>query len=44
MNYRSFLTGIAAGLLLFVQTGISSVEAALPADAPKDIKFILGFY
>ena len=44
MNYRSFLTGIAAGLLLFVQTGISSVEAAIPADAPKDIKFILGFY
>ena len=44
MNYRSFLTGIAAGLLLFVQTGLSSVEAALPADAPKDIKYILGFY
>ena len=44
MNYRSFLTGIAAGLLLFVQTGLSSVEAAIPADAPKDIKYILGFY
>ena len=41
MNYRSFLTGIAAGLLLFVQTGLSSVEAAIPADAPKDIKYIL---
>ena len=44
MNYRSFLTGIAAGLLLFVHTGLSSVAAAVPADAPKDIKYILGFY
>ena len=36
MNYRSLLTGIAAGLLLFVQASLSSVEAAIPADAPKD--------
>ena len=43
MNYRSFLTGIAAGLLLFVQTGLS-VEAAIPADAHKDIKYILAYY
>ncbi|MBR4958459.1 MAG: hypothetical protein IKY55_03455, partial [Phascolarctobacterium sp.] len=44
MNYRSLLTGIAAGLLLFVQASLGSVEAAVPADAPKDIKYILGFY
>ena len=42
MNYRNFLTGIAAGLLLFVNTGISL--AAVPQDVPKYVKYMLGFY
>ncbi len=42
MNYRNFLTGVAAGLLLFVNTGLSL--AAVPQDVPKDVKYILGFY
>lgn len=36
------LTGLAAGLLLYVQTG--NVLAAVPQDAPKDVKHILGLY
>ena len=42
MNYTKMLTGLAAGLLLYVQTG--EVLAAVPQDAPKDIKHILGLY
>lgn len=42
MNYKKVLTGLAAGLLLYVQTGC--VLAAVPQDAPKDIKHILGLY
>lgn len=44
MNYKRFMTGLAAGLLLFVQVGLNAAEAAVPADVPKDIKYILGFY
>lgn len=44
MNYKKMLTGVAAGLLLFVQMGAGSVLAAAPQDAPKDIKHILGLY
>ncbi len=44
MNYKKLLTGLAAGLLLFIQTGLNCAEAGVPADAPKDIKYILGFY
>ena len=42
MNYRKILTGVAAGLLLFMYTGLSL--AAVPQDVPKDVKYILGFY
>lgn len=42
MNYKKMLTGLAAGLLLYVQTG--EALAAVPQDAPKDIKHILGLY
>ena len=42
MNYKKMLTGLAAGLLLYVQMG--SVLAAVPQDAPKDVKHILGLY
>lgn len=44
MKWKLFLAGLIAGLLLCVQTRLSIIEAALPADAPKDIKHILGFY
>lgn len=44
MNYKKMLTGVAAGLLLFVQMGAESVLAAVPQDAPKDVKHILGLY
>lgn len=43
MNYKKMLTGLAAGLLLYVQMGGPAL-AALPADAPKDVKHILGLY
>ena len=44
MNLQKLLTGLAAGLLLYAQTGLGSVWAAVPPDAPKDVKHILGFY
>lgn len=44
MNYRNLLAGLAAGLLFYVQTGAELALAAVPDDAPKDIKYILGFY
>lgn len=44
MNYRNLLAGLAAGLLFYVQTGAKLALAAVPNDAPKDIKYILGFY
>ena len=44
MNYRNLLAGLAAGLLFYVQTGAELAMAAVPKDAPKDIKYILGFY
>lgn len=42
MNYKKMLTGMAAGLLLYVQMG--TALAAVPQDAPKDVKHILGLY
>lgn len=42
MFHRNLLAGLAAGLLLCVQTGMAL--AAVPKDAPKDVKHILGFY
>ena len=44
MNYRNLLAGLAAGLLFYVQMGAELALAAVPDDAPKDIKYILGFY
>ncbi len=44
MKIRHLLAGLAAGLLLCVRTGMGAVQAAVPADAPKDVKHILGFY
>lgn len=44
MNYKKMLTGLAAGLLLYVQMGAACVSAAVPTDAPKDVKHILGLY
>ena len=44
MNYRNLLAGLAAGLLFYVQTGAELALASVPKDAPKDIKYILGFY
>ena len=44
MNYRNLLAGLAAGLLFYAQTGAELALAAVPKDAPKDIKYILGFY
>ncbi len=44
MNYKKLLTGVAAGLLLYVQMGAGCVLAAVPQDAPKDVKHILGLY
>lgn len=43
MKIGQLLTGVTAGLLLYVLAQ-ASVLAAVPADAPKDIKYILGFY
>lgn len=40
MNYKKLLAGMAAGLLLCVQTAV----LAAPQDAPKDVKYLLGFY
>lgn len=40
MNYKKMLAGVAAGLLLCVQTA----AFAAPKDAPKDVKYLLGFY
>ena len=42
MNYKKLLAGFGAGLLLCVQMGIAA--AAVPQDAPKDIKHLLGLY
>lgn len=42
MFHKNLLAGLAAGLLLCVQTGLAL--AAVPKDAPKDVKHILGFY
>ena len=44
MNYRNLLAGLAAGLLFYAQTGAELALASVPKDAPKDIKYILGFY
>lgn len=44
MIYQKLLAGLAAGLLLCVQMNAGMVEAAVPKDAPKDIKHILGLY
>ena len=44
MNYKNLLAGLAAGLLLYAQAGLNVVLAAVPPDAPKDVKHILGFY
>lgn len=44
MNYKKMLTGVVAGLLLYVQMGAAYVAAAVPQDAPKDVKHILGLY
>ena len=44
MNYRNLLAGLAAGLLFYAQTGAELAMASVPKDAPKDIKYILGFY
>lgn len=44
MNYRNLLASLAAGLFFYVQTGAELALAAVPDDAPKDIKYILGFY
>lgn len=44
MNYRNLLAGLAAGLLFYAQTGAELALATVPDDAPKDIKYILGFY
>ncbi len=44
MNYRNLLAGLAAGLLFYAQTGAELAWASVPKDAPKDIKYILGFY
>ena len=44
MHYKNLLAGLAAGLLLYAQAGLNVVLAAVPPDAPKDVKHILGFY
>lgn len=44
MIYQKLLAGLATGLLLCVQIGTGLTEAAVPKDAPKDIKHILGMY
>ncbi len=44
MKLQTFLTGLATGLLLYVQTNCAVSLAAVPPDAPKDVKHILGFY
>ncbi len=43
MKLQTLLTGLAAGLLLYVQTSCAVSLAAVPPDAPKDVKHILGF-
>ena len=44
MDYKNLLAGLAAGLLCYAQAGLSLAWAGVPADAPKDVKHILGFY
>ena len=44
MHYKNLLAGLAAGLLLCAQIGFTAALAAVPPDAPKDVKHILGFY
>ena len=44
MHYKNLLAGLAAGLLLYAQAGLGLALAAVPPDAPKDVKHILGFY
>lgn len=42
MKYGKMLAGLAAGLLFYAQAW--AALAAAPPDAPKDVKYILGFY
>lgn len=42
MKYGKLLAGLAAGLLFYAQA--AAAAAAAPQDAPKDVKYILGFY
>ena len=42
MHYKNLLAGLAAGLLLYAQAGLNVVLAAVPPDAPKDVKHIFG--
>ena len=44
MNYRNLLARLGAGLIFYAQTGAELALASVPKDAPKDIKYILGFY
>ena len=43
MKLKQLLTGITSGLLFYVLVQVP-VFATVPPDAPKDIKYILGFY
>ena len=43
MNAKFFLTGLVAGLCVFAQLEALAANN-LPKDAPKDVKYILGFY
>lgn len=44
MDWKRFAAGLAAGLLLCLGQAYGAAYAALPPDAPKDVKHILGFY
>lgn len=43
MKLKQLLTGVTAGLLLYVLAQGAAL-AAVPTDAPKDLKYVLGFY
>lgn len=43
MNYKTFMTGLVAGLCLFIGVDVYAAQN-LPKDAPKDIKHLVGFY
>lgn len=43
MKLKTFMTGLLAGLCLFIEVETLAAQN-LPKDAPKDIKHILGFY